>query len=87
MNGDVNKFMDVLGAAPTTTVALEIKFGLQLAWHDQPGASGLADIRLRNPLAEAHVHGRLLATIMRSILSIGLARSFVNTLRIAACEN
>lgn len=83
LNGDVDKFVDVLGAAPATTVALEIEFGLQLAGHDQPRASCLADIRFGNSLAEAHIHGLLLPTIMRSIISIGLDRSFVNPPRVA----
>jgi hypothetical protein len=56
LDGDLDKFMDVLGAAPATAAALEIEFGLQLAGHDQPGASGLPDLRFGNSLAEAHVH-------------------------------
>ena len=70
--------MDVLGAAPATSVTLEIEFGLQLAGHDQPGASGFTDIRFGNSLAEAHIHSGLLTTIMRSIISICLAWSSVN---------
>lgn len=61
LNGDLDKFVDVLGAAPATAVALEIEFRLQLAGHDQPGASSLADIRLSNSLAKAHVHSLLLS--------------------------
>ena len=56
MNGDLNKLMDVLGATPTAAAALEIKFGFELAGHNQPSASRLADLRFGNSLAEAHVH-------------------------------
>ena len=56
LNGDLNKLMDVLGATPTAAAALEIKFGFELAGHNQPSASRLADLRFGNSLAEAHVH-------------------------------
>lgn len=61
LNGNLDKLMDVLGATPATPATLEIEFGLELAGHHKSGASSLADIRFGNSVAEAHVHGRLLA--------------------------
>jgi len=33
LSGNLDKFMDVLGAAPATAVTLEVKLGLELAGH------------------------------------------------------
>lgn len=48
--------MNVLGATAAAAVALELELGLELAGHHAAGPSGLADIRLGNPVAQAYVH-------------------------------
>jgi len=83
LHGDLDKLVNVLGATPATIIAFEIEFGLELAGHHESSASGLADFRLRNSIAQTHIHRLLFVTIMRSILSIDSARSFVNPSRAA----
>ncbi len=43
MSGNLDKFMDVLGAAPATAVTLEVKFGLKLAGHHNSIPTGGSD--------------------------------------------
>jgi hypothetical protein len=49
----LNEFVDILGATAAAPAALELELGLKLAGHHEAGSSGLADIRLGNPVAQA----------------------------------
>lgn len=70
--------MDVLGAAPTTAVTLEVKLGLELTGHHNSISTGCSDFGLGDSFAQAHIHGMLPLEIMRSILSMAEDRGSVN---------
>ncbi len=43
MRGDLDKFMDVLGAASATAVTLEVKLGFELVGHHDSGPTRGSD--------------------------------------------
>ena len=43
MNGDLDEFMDVLGAAPATAVTLQVKLGFELVGRHDSGPSRCSD--------------------------------------------
>lgn len=81
MPGDLDEFMDVLGAAPATAVTLEVKLGFELVGHHNSCPTRCSDLRLGDSFAQAHVHGILPSAIMRSILIVPEDGSFVNLCR------
>jgi hypothetical protein len=70
LRGDLDKFMDVLGAASATAVTLEVKLGFKLVGHHDSSPTRRSDLRFGDSFAQAHVHGILPFAIMRSILSM-----------------
>jgi len=59
LNGNFDKFVDVLGTAAAAATLLESEHRFELAGHHEPCSSGLTDIRLSDPVAQAYVHDNL----------------------------
>jgi hypothetical protein len=70
LSGDLDKLMDVLGAAPATAVTLEVKLGFELVGRHDSNLTSCSDFRFGDSFAQAHVHGIPPSTIMRSIISM-----------------
>lgn len=55
-DGELNEFVDILGAAAAAAVIHKPELRLELAGQDQPGPPGFTDIRFGDPVAQTNVH-------------------------------
>jgi len=57
LSGNLDKFVDVLGAAAAAAILLEPELGLKLAGHHESGPSGFSHVGFGDSVAETEVQG------------------------------
>ena len=55
LNGNLDKFVDILGAAAAAAILLEPELGLKLAGHHKSGLSGFSHVSFGDSFAKAEV--------------------------------
>ena len=58
--GELDEFVDMLGATAATAAVFQAELCLELARRDETGTPGFPNVRLGNSLAEAQIHDVLL---------------------------